>query len=137
MDKVTKYEALNKNLRRGKLMNIILKHNIEGINDFIEVFQSNTILKKADIKWLFDTKSYEKLLNLFGPNIGLTKKEWIDLFYEAYILNLNSEGYVEKDTLKKNIIEPVIWAISNVDKLLNYTEETINFIDKNIYQHSS
>ncbi len=114
-------------------MNIILKHNIEGINDFIKVFQSNTILKKADIKWLFDTKSYEKLLNLFGPNIGLTKKEWIDLFYEAYILNLNSEGCVEKDTLRKNIIEPVIWAISNVDKLLNYTEEIINFIDKKTY----
>lgn len=115
-------------------MNIILKHNIEGINDFIKVFQSNTILKKADIKWLFDTKSYEKLLNLFGQNIGLTKKEeWIDLFYEAYILNLNSEGCVEKDTLRKNIIEPVIWAISNVDKLLNYTEEIMHFIDKKTY----
>jgi hypothetical protein len=115
-------------------VNIILKHNIEGINDFIKVFQSNTILKKADIKWLFDTKSYEKLLNLFGQNIGLTKKEeWIDLFYEAYILNLNSEGCVEKDTLRKNIIEPVIWAISNVDKLLNYTEEIMHFIDKKTY----
>ena len=34
--------------------------------------------------------------------MGLTKKEeWIDLFYEAYILNLNSEGCVEKDTLRK------------------------------------
>lgn len=29
------------------------------------------------------------------------KEEWIDLFYEAYILNLNSEGCVEKDTLRK------------------------------------
>lgn len=114
-------------------MNIILKHNIEGIIDFIKVFQSSPILKKADIKQLFDAKSYEKLLNLFGPNIGLTKNEWIDLFYEAYILNLNSEGYVEKDTLRKNIIEPVIWAISNVDKLLNYTEEMINFIDKKTF----
>ncbi len=68
-------------------MNIILKHNIEGINDFIKVFQSNTILKKADIKWLFDTKSYEKIIKLIWTKHGPyeKKEEWIDLFYEAYI----------------------------------------------------
>lgn len=115
-------------------MNIIVNQNKDGINDFIKVFKSNSIIKKSDIEQLFNTNSYEKLVRLFGKNIGLTeKKQWIDLFYEAYNLNLKSDCYLGNDVIKKNVIAPVMWAIKNIAELDSYTNKVISITEKKEY----
>lgn len=115
-------------------MDIVINQNKDGISEFIKVFKSNSIIEKSKIEELFNTNSYEKLVKLFGNNIGLTeKKQWIDLFYEAYSLNLKSHCYTGNDVIKKNMIMPIIWAIKNIDELDNYTNKVINVINKKEY----
>ncbi|MEG2290469.1 MAG: DUF5700 domain-containing putative Zn-dependent protease [Clostridium sp.] len=115
-------------------MNITVNQNKKGIDDFINIFKSNSIIGRTDIEELFNSESHEKLVISIGKNVGLTeKKQWIDLFYEAYNLNLKSECYTGNDVVKINMISPIIWAIKNIDKLDDYTNRIIEIIDKNEY----
>ncbi|ABX32136.1 hypothetical protein Pmob_1433 [Petrotoga mobilis SJ95] len=112
-------------------MNISINHNIDGIKDFIEVFITYPHINETDIERLLSTKSYEKLISLFGKNIGLAKKtQWEEIFYDAYKLSLEDKQYAGSDIIKKNIIEPVIWAIKNINKLYSYTEKIERIVEK-------
>jgi len=115
-------------------MEITINQNKQGIEEFIKVFKTNSIVEKLKIEELFNTKAYKKLVALFGKNIGLSEKsQWVDLFYEAYNLNLISQNYFGEDVIKKNIISPVIWAINNVDELDSYTNKIMNIINGREY----
>jgi hypothetical protein len=115
-------------------MKITVNQNKNGIDDFINVFKSNSIIEREDIEKLFETESHEKLIRSIGKNVRLTeKKQWIDLFYEAYNLNLKSDCYIGNDVTKSNMIAPVIWAINNIDKLDDYTNRIIKIIEEKEY----
>ena len=121
-------------LEWGDFMEITINQNKEGINEFIKVFKTNSIVEKLQIEELFNTKAYKKLVALFGKNIGLSEKaQWIDLFYEAYNLHIKAQSYSGEDVSKKNIIAPVIWAIKNVDELDSYTNKIMNIINGKEY----
>lgn len=112
-------------------MEIRINQNKEGIDEFIKVFKSNSTINRLHIEDLFNSKAYEKLVELFGKNIGLSDKaQWIDLFYEAYNLYIRCQSYSGDNVIKKNIIAPVIWAIKNINELDSYTNKIIKFIEK-------
>lgn len=112
-------------------MNISINHNIDGVKDFIEVFKTYPSISKTGIELLLNTKSYEKLISLFGKNIGLAEKtQWEEIFYDAYKLSLEDKQYAGSDIIKKNIIEPIIWAIKNISELYKYTEKIERIVEK-------
>ncbi|MGO1368823.1 MAG: DUF5700 domain-containing putative Zn-dependent protease [Senegalia sp. (in: firmicutes)] len=119
-------------------MEININIEIDGVKDFCNIFNTKDILNREDIVKLFNKKSYEKLVELFGKNVGLREKEqWIDLFYKAYEIYLDKSKHSnEKDPIASSIIKSVIWSLNNIEKLdshINRIKRIIisqNFIKK-------
>ncbi len=115
-----------------------------GFDDFYGVFNTDKILDKEEIEKLFDKPSYQKMVELFGADVkftekaefgkevDFTKKEpWVALFYEAYKLYLNgSQMGEDADPVERNIINAVLWALNNLDKLNENVDELIKIINR-------
>ncbi|WP_202708897.1 DUF5700 domain-containing putative Zn-dependent protease [Sporosalibacterium faouarense] len=113
-------------------MGVKITLSTEGFDCFYDVFNTKKVLKKQDIEILFNTFSYEKMIKLFGKNVGLTKREhWVNLFYEAYCRHLKLiESNIEKDPIKENIIDSVLWALNNFESLYANVERIKEIINE-------
>jgi len=70
-----------------------IKVDDTGIKKFISLSKKINI-SKGEIESLLSCSSYERLIELGGPNIGMkTKEMWIDIFYNTFIENYH---YLEK-----------------------------------------
>ncbi|MTI65894.1 MAG: hypothetical protein FH753_04750 [Firmicutes bacterium] len=110
-----------------------VKINLEtkGFKCFYDLFNTKIILEKKDVGKLFDTPSYEKMIDLFGHNVGLTEKEqWIDLFYKAYKLYLSKNENSEEDPVKKSVVESVLWALNNFEYLNKHVDRIEEIISR-------
>lgn len=108
---------------------IKINYNLDGIYDFMEIFSCKDSIYKGKIEKLFEKNSYKKLVGCVGQDFDMEESyKWVDLFYEAYELLKNDKEYEGFNAIKKNVINSVMSAIKNVDKLEEYCENIIEVI---------
>lgn len=100
-----------------------------GIIEFINLFSVRDGDLREKIEKLFNTSSYQRLVELGGPNIGIYKKDlWIETFKNTIE---NSENIVD-NIFMRNITKTIRYAFDNLDKiekLNNYLKNIINTKD--------
>lgn len=106
-----------------------------GINEFVGLCKSRESFSREDVERLLASSSYNKLIELGGPNILMDSKDlWSDTFYSA----LNGNTPMDKDKTHDNmwperIREHVLWACSNIDKIELFNSRIVSEISKGTF----
>jgi hypothetical protein len=105
-----------------------------GIKKFISLCKSSNIFK-SDIENLLSCSSYERLIELGGPNIGMSSRElWVDIFYSALIENSQNLEAAKYDGLwPREIRKHVMCAKSNIGDIEQFNIKVINEINKGTF----